>query len=154
MEEKILEINDLKVFDSRSKKEIVKGISFFVNRGECTAIVGESGSGKSISCKTILGLNKFWIENTGKIRFNGEDISNKKPKERRKLCGSKISLILQNGIDAFDPSCKMKVHFRESLKANFAMSRSDADALMINVMKSVMLKDPEDILEKYPHQLS
>ncbi len=154
MEDAILRIQDLHIRDSRNGEEIVKGVTFKVLRGTCLAVVGESGSGKTMTCRAITGLNSPWLKNTGSIEFNGANLSSIPPKERRKLCGSQISTIMQNGMSSFDPSCRIRVHFRETLKANFGYSKKMADLVMKDTMEAVMLKDPEDILKKYPHQLS
>ena len=154
MEDAILRIEDLHIRDVRNGEEIVKGVTFKVLRGTCLAVVGESGSGKTMTCRAITGLNHSWLKNTGTIIFNGTDLGALEPAERRKLCGKSISTIMQNGMAAFDPSDRIRVHFRETLKANFGYSSKMADIVMLDTMRAVMLKDPEEILKKYPHQLS
>ena len=52
----LLNVIDLKVIDSKTKDEIVKGVSFSLEKNKCLGIVGESGSGKSMTTKAILGL--------------------------------------------------------------------------------------------------
>lgn len=52
----LLEVKNLKVIDKEDKKEIVKGVSFKVEKNMCLGIVGESGSGKSMTAKAIVGL--------------------------------------------------------------------------------------------------
>ena len=154
MEDAILTIRDLHVRDVRNGEEIVRGVTFKVLRGTCLAVVGESGSGKSMTCRAVTGLNSAWLKSTGSIVFDGTDLSAMEPKERRKLCGQKISTIMQNGMTSFDPSDRMRVHFRETLKANFGYSKKFSDLVMKDTMAAVMLKEPEEILKKYPHQLS
>jgi branched-chain amino acid transport system ATP-binding protein len=57
---------------------ILYDLSFQVNRGEVVAIMGRNGAGKSTTMKTIMGL---MARRQGTVRFNGEDISNRKPFE-------------------------------------------------------------------------
>ncbi len=154
MEDAILKVTDLRIHDSRDGEEIVKGVTFKVLRGTCLAVVGESGSGKTMTCRAITGLNSNWLKNTGSIVFDGTDLGAMEPRERRKMCGKRISTIMQNGMSSFDPSSRLRVHFRETLKTNFGYSKKMADIVMLDTMRAVMLKDPEEILKKYPHQLS
>ena len=57
---------------------ILYDLSFEVNRGEVVALMGRNGAGKSTTMKTIMGLIP---RREGIVRFNGEDISNRKPFE-------------------------------------------------------------------------
>jgi len=150
----LLEVKDLVITDSRSKKDIVKGISFSVEDNSCLAIVGESGSGKSMTCKTFMGLHKPWIKWSGDVFFEGVDIKTYSPKEMRTMCGKKLCMVMQNGMSAFDPSDKMKGHFRETLKVHYGYDKTKSDEEMIAAMEKVLLKEPEKILDKFPHQLS
>ena len=57
---------------------ILYDLNFKVNRGEVVAMMGRNGAGKSTTIKTIMGL---MARRQGTVRFNGEDISNRKPFE-------------------------------------------------------------------------
>lgn len=57
---------------------ILYDLSFQVNRGEVVAMMGRNGAGKSTTMKTIMGL---MARRQGTVRFNNEDISNRKPFE-------------------------------------------------------------------------
>jgi len=57
---------------------ILFDLNFQVNRGEVVAMMGRNGAGKSTTMKTIMGL---MAHRQGTVRFNGEDISNRKPFE-------------------------------------------------------------------------
>jgi branched-chain amino acid transport system ATP-binding protein len=57
---------------------ILYDLNFQVNRGEVVAMMGRNGAGKSTTMKTIIGL---MARRQGTVRFNGEDISNRKPFE-------------------------------------------------------------------------
>jgi len=57
---------------------ILYDLNFQVNRGEVVAMMGRNGAGKSTTMKTIMGL---MARRQGTVRFNGEDISNRKPFE-------------------------------------------------------------------------
>ncbi|UII57796.1 ABC transporter ATP-binding protein [Cytobacillus spongiae] len=150
----VLEVNNLKVWDSNSGKEIIHDSSFGLKEGSCLAIVGESGSGKSVTCKAIMRLNRPTLNQSGEILFKGENISELSRKEMRKKRGKNLCMIMQNGMSAFDPSCVVGVHLRETLAEHFKWSKSEIELRMTRAMESVMLKNPRDIMNKYPHQLS
>ena len=57
---------------------ILYDLSFEVGRGEVVALMGRNGAGKSTTMKTIMGL---MAQRDGLVRFNGEDISARKPFE-------------------------------------------------------------------------
>ncbi|WP_400163241.1 staphylopine uptake ABC transporter ATP-binding protein CntD [Brevibacillus sp. TJ4] len=149
-----LEVTNLRIWDESTGQVIVPNSSFQVKKGSCLAIVGESGSGKSVTCRSIVRLNKAAIRQTGDIVFNGINIAELSEQEVRKMRGKQIAMILQHGMRAFDPSCVIGVHVRETLAQHYGWSRSESEAKMTAAMESVMLKDPVAILNKYPHQLS
>jgi len=72
-----LEINDIHVF--YGKIEAIKGIIVVVNQGEIVTLIGANGAGKTTTLKTISGLRKL---SSGKIIFDGQDISNLSAHER------------------------------------------------------------------------
>lgn len=76
-----LEIND--VYKSYGKKEVLKGISFKVKKGEIYGYIGKNGVGKSTLIDSIVGLKDF---NDGDILIVGKSIKNE-PKEAKKLFG-------------------------------------------------------------------
>ncbi|NGZ77098.1 staphylopine uptake ABC transporter ATP-binding protein CntD [Saccharibacillus alkalitolerans] len=150
----ILEVEHLKVWEAGSGKSIVHESSFDVRAGRCLAIVGESGSGKSVTCRSIVRLNKSSLRQSGAIRFKGEDLNALPFKALRNKRGRQICMILQNGMSAFDPSCAVGVHLRETLKRHYGWGRGEIEARMISAMESVRLKNPLDVMNSYPYQLS
>ncbi|WP_309119362.1 ABC transporter ATP-binding protein [Paenibacillus sp.] len=150
----ILEIENLRIWERSTGKVIIPGNSFAVKQGSCLAIVGESGSGKSVTCRAIMRLNKPGIMQAGDIYFKGENLTALSEKEMRKKRGKQLCMILQQGMRAFDPSCVVGVHLKETLDEHFGWSRSEAVENMKRAMESVKLKKPLDIMNSYPHQLS
>lgn len=150
----ILEVENLKIWDTNTDKVIIHNSSFEVKQGSCLAIVGESGSGKSVTCRSIMRLNKPWILQSGTILFKGENLNQISEKEMRKRRGKNLCMILQNGMSAFDPSCVIGVHIRETLQEHFGWNNREIERKMKSAMDSVMLKNPLEILNQYPHQLS
>ncbi len=65
----VIEVKDFK--KSFGKKEVHKGVSFTVHKGECLGLIGGSGQGKSVILRSLIGLEK---PDTGNIFIDGEDI--------------------------------------------------------------------------------
>ena len=65
----ILEVND--ITKSFGRTEVLKGISFSLERGQALAIIGSSGSGKTTLLRC---LNFLETPDTGAIRVNGETL--------------------------------------------------------------------------------
>lgn len=84
----ILELEDIN-FSYSENKQILRNVSFKVNKGEMVSIVGRNGAGKSTISKLICGFVKA---NKGRILYNGKDISSLTIKER----ADKIGIVMQN----------------------------------------------------------
>ena len=84
----ILELKDIK-FGYDENKEILKGVSFKINKGEIVSIIGKNGAGKSTISKLICG---FYKPTSGDILLNGRSIENETIKER----SEKIGVVMQN----------------------------------------------------------
>lgn len=74
-----LEVKDLRV--KIEDKEILKGISLEVDKGQVVALMGPNGSGKSTLAYALMGHPRYEIT-SGKIFLNGEDVTKAKPDER------------------------------------------------------------------------
>ncbi|WP_456477996.1 ATP-binding cassette domain-containing protein [Geoglobus ahangari] len=61
--------------------EILRGVSFGVERGEIVLVVGPNGSGKSTLFKAIMGLRSY----EGSVKLDGVNLDGKKPHERFRL---------------------------------------------------------------------
>jgi len=59
------------------KKEVIKNISFQIDKAQIVTLIGSNGAGKSTILKTIYALNPIW--NEGKIYFDTNNISLSKP---------------------------------------------------------------------------
>lgn len=84
----ILELQDVS-FSYSQEKQILKDVSFKINKGDMVSIVGRNGAGKSTVSKLICG---FYKPTSGKILFDGKDIETESIKSR----SEKIGFVMQN----------------------------------------------------------
>lgn len=163
--EKIIEINNLRISFLREKQwaEVVKGISFCVNKGEIVGLVGESGSGKSVSSLSIMGLlpEKYSKINGGNILFF--DKENKKTidlvsldeKRHQLYRGKRIAMIFQEPMTALNPVQKCGNQVLEIVCLhNNNLTKKQAKNRVLELFKEVLLPDIERIYDSYPHELS
>ena len=152
----VLEVNQLHVaLNSRKRNyELVKGVTFSVMPGECLGILGESGSGKSMSMKATMGLLDKNFLVSGSAKFLGEELIGKNSEELRKLRGGKIGMVLQNPITCFDPLYRIGNQISETFLAHHKCSTKEIREYSISMLNKMQIRNPEEVLEKYPHQLS
>lgn len=81
MTKELLKIENLSA--GTEDKEILKNINFEINPGEVHVIMGPNGSGKTTLSNTIMG-NPRYIISSGKIFFEGEDITELSTDKRAK----------------------------------------------------------------------
>ena len=80
MVETIIEVKNL--VKNYGTKEILKNISFSINKGEIVSIIGESGAGKSTLMRCLNGLEEV---NSGSINFYGTDITKLKTSDKNEI---------------------------------------------------------------------
>jgi len=150
----LLSIRDLSV-EYRKDHTKIGIINLSIRKGEVLGLTGESGSGKSTVCKAILGLlddKTTFLQ--GSIRLYNQEILCLPARERRKINGKDIALIMQNPMTAFDPCMKMKGHFVETLCAHMSCNQRDAVLYGLDLLKDLGMKEPDKVMKSYPHQLS
>ncbi|MCT8989322.1 ABC transporter ATP-binding protein [Chelativorans sp. SCAU2101] len=153
----LLEIKNLTVeFDTAAGKlRAVDGVSLSVDKGEVLAIVGESGSGKSVSMLAVMGLLPWTATVTADyIRFEGRDILNISPAERRRIIGNDISMIFQEPIASLNPCFTVGFQIEETLRRHTNLDRAARRRRMVELMQAVGIPEPEERLRSFPHQMS
>ena len=152
----VFELNDLHVSLQSHHKEIelVRGVSFAVAPGECLGILGESGSGKSMSMKAAMGLLDHSFHVKGSAQFQGEELLGKSAEELRRLRGGKVGIILQNPMTCFDPLYRIGQQIAETFSAHNNWTAEEIHVRSLELLEKMRIRNPEEVLEKYPHQLS
>jgi peptide/nickel transport system ATP-binding protein len=133
----------------------VDGVSFSVEKGKTLAIVGESGSGKSVTCLTIMGLNSGRrIDISGEAVFDGEDLLSIPKDELRRYRGKRISMIFQDPMTSLNPVHTIGRQLREAVQLHADVTKAQANARALEMLKAVRIPRPETRLDDYPHQFS
>ena len=150
----ILELKNVVVNDPRSNEVIVHGSSFVVSKNKCLSIVGESGSGKSMTTKAILGLTNPWLKISGTAKYKGKNLIGLKQSELRKIRGKNICMIPQDAMTSFDPLYTIGYQMIETFVENLGISKEESKKLAIESLDKMLINNPEEVIKKYPHQLS
>lgn len=153
----LLEIKNLTVaFDtSVGLFHAVKGIDLSVDAREVLAIVGESGSGKSVAMLSVMGLLPRTATVTADVmRFNGIDLLNIAPRERRRLVGKDIAMIFQEPTTSLNPCFTVGFQIEEVLRLHLGLDRAARRARAIELLTQVGIPDPAMRLNSFPHQMS
>jgi peptide/nickel transport system ATP-binding protein len=142
----------------------VQDISFTLARGETLGIVGESGSGKSATALALMGLLAKNAQVQGEILLNLDDqpvnLLELQSHVWRRLRGDRLGMIFQEPMASLNPlfTCGQQImeviiHHQPHVHAP-AELRRQARERALQLCREVRLPDPEQILNRYPHQLS
>ena len=155
--DRLLEVNDLAVsfFTYAGEVQAVRGVSWHLNRHETIALVGESGCGKSVTIQTVMGL----LQSPGRViggsvRFEGRDMLALNAKELRQIQGNRMSMIFQDPLSYLNPTMRVGEQIAESYRLHHRVSRAEAEARVLEMMRLISFPEPERNMRAYPHQLS
>lgn len=156
--EHILEVKDLQTSFLTSFGEVkaVRGVSFFVNKGESVGIVGESGSGKSVTSLSVMQL----LVGTGKIiggsvKLNGRELVGLSPKEMRSIRGKEVAMVFQDPMTSLNPLIPVGEQVGEMLWSHDkSLSKAQREERVIDLFRMVRIPEPETRLKSFPHEFS
>ena len=154
----LLEIKDLKVCYHTYQGDVqsVRGVNLNIDYEESVALVGESGCGKSVTGKSILRL----IQTPGEIRegssitFDGKDVLAMSKKELRSYRGGQASIIFQDALASLNPTMTVGKQIMENLLYHRKMSKKEAKAEAVKLLKDVGIPQAEKRVDQYPHEFS
>jgi peptide/nickel transport system ATP-binding protein len=153
----LLEVEGLRVSfgAGRDQAEVVKGISFTVDAGECLAIVGESGSGKSVTVRTLVGLtggnSRVAVD---KLTFDDADLRGYGDRQWQKLRGARIGLVLQDALVSLDRLRKVGKEIAEPLRVHRWGNRPQRRERVIELLTRVGVPEPEVRANQHSTELS
>ncbi len=153
----LLEIQDLEVKFALRTGDItaINKVSLSLDKGERLGVVGESGAGKSVTGFAIIKLiARPGYISSGKILFEGKNISDYTDAQMRGIRGNKISMIFQDPMMTLNPVFTIGYQMEETLLAHRNISRAEARQTAIEKLRKVYIPSPEQRMKQYPHELS
>ncbi|HLH82160.1 MAG TPA: ABC transporter ATP-binding protein [Trebonia sp.] len=156
MSEALLEVADLRVAFATAGREVraVDGVSFSVRPGVTLAIIGESGSGKTVSCRAIMGLLPEGTIISGSARLRGRELLGLSDSELRRHRGSEMAMVFQDPARSLNPTMRVGVQIAEAIRTHRKVSKREAQAQSIELLRLVRIPAAERRFHEYPHQLS
>ena len=135
----------------RDTLDAVSDVSFTLRPGCVTALVGESGSGKSTVARL---LARLYAPSSGKILFDGHDVSDQWRRKTLLDYRSRVQMIFQDPFASLNPVKRIEHHIARPLQIHGIAKRNQVDARVRDLLDRVGLVPPGEIAQKYPHQLS
>ncbi|WP_434323858.1 ABC transporter ATP-binding protein [Mycoplasma capricolum] len=142
----------------REKNVVLRGPSLKIYEGKVHALIGESGSGKSVITSLLYGLSgSNSVIESGSVKLYGLEVHNfnELEWEKSKLRGRIISAVFQNPMSILDPTMKIGNQIIEGmLVSKIVQTKKQAYEQALNYLKLTKINNPEQIMKKYPHELS
>ena len=141
-------------------KHVVKGVSFYVDKGETLGIVGESGSGKTQTAFSILGLlPSNALITGGSITFDGDslvspEIGKASIEMMTKLRGKRIAYIPQEPMSNLDPNFRIGYQLVRPMVKVLGISKEEARKKALELLEIVGIVNPERVFNSFPHEIS
>ncbi|GAB4339777.1 MAG: ABC transporter ATP-binding protein [Calditrichia bacterium] len=158
MSSALLTVEDLSLGLSTSKGivNLVRDVNLEVYPGEVVGVVGESGSGKTVTCLSFTRLldSPPLVYQKGRVLFGGKNIWDLPENGLQKIRATGIGIIFQEAGSALNPVVKIGRQISEVLEKHFQLSRREAKAKSIELLRQVGIPSPEERFDQYPHQLS
>jgi peptide/nickel transport system ATP-binding protein len=152
----LLEVGDLRLrFGNGARTRVaVNGVGFSMAR-ERLGIVGGSGSGKSLTGRAILGLLPPGATmSAARLTFDGQDLLQAAPQERRALRGRRMALVPQDAKFSLNPMMSIGAQIVETCRAHHPPGRRAAKEKALALLEAMRLSEPQRVFDLYPHEIS
>jgi peptide/nickel transport system ATP-binding protein len=136
------------------QRPVLRGVSFEVRPGESYGLVGESGCGKSTTAyAAVRYLPRNAVITGGRILVTGDDVTKMNDDQVRQFRMHHASMVYQDPGAALNPTTKVGPQVAEAFSI-LGQSSRQAQESALKALKRVQIADPENVAQRYPHQLS
>ncbi|MGW6467924.1 dipeptide/oligopeptide/nickel ABC transporter permease/ATP-binding protein [Streptomyces rubiginosohelvolus] len=138
-----------------TRKQVVHGVDLDVRPGEIVGLVGESGSGKTQTAFSVLGiLPEGGRIGEGSITVGGREVAGLPERAHRALRGGTVAYVPQEPMSNLDPAFTIGSQLVEPIRHVLGLSRKEAAARALDLLRLVEIPDPERTMRLYPHEIS
>ncbi|MFJ7933308.1 ABC transporter ATP-binding protein [Sporosarcina sp. NPDC096371] len=153
MNEKLLEVKDLKRHFNSGRKGVLKavdGLTFDIYKGETFGLVGESGCGKSTTGRTIIRL---YEATSGQVKFDGEDVHGKKSTSELRAFNRKMQMIFQDPSSSLNPRMTVLDIIAEGLDNHKLVNNAKERQARVEELLEIVGLNKEHA-NRFPHEFS
>jgi peptide/nickel transport system ATP-binding protein len=133
------------VFDGEVRA--LDDVSLTIAKGEISGLVGESGSGKTTLCRVLVGLTPA---TSGSVAIDGRSVSDHLAIDALAF-RRKVQMLLQDAVASLSPRMTIRRSLGEPILIH-RLASAESWKRLDGILKRLGL--PEDLLGKYPHQIS
>jgi peptide/nickel transport system ATP-binding protein len=138
----------------RGRLRAVDEVDLELAAGHTLGIVGESGCGKTMLSRAILQLAPRRARLSGRVLFDGRDLTRLGAEALRRLRGRSIAVVFQDPMTSLNPVLTIGRQISETMREHLAIDASAAARRAVELLAEAGIPAPEQRLRQYPHQLS
>ncbi len=133
----------------------VRNVSLDLDRGETLALVGETGSGKTTLALSLISMlgHSARLE-SGRVLFEGRDLTSLRKNDWRTVRGPMIGMIFQDPGSSLNPVLTIGSQLLETMRAHRKSSRKQFRQEALRLLGEVGIPDPAHFMRRYPLELS
>ncbi|KJF71964.1 ABC transporter ATP-binding protein [Agrobacterium arsenijevicii] len=157
MNQSVIDVRNLKVEfpGRRGTVTALSDISLSIRPGEILGVVGESGAGKSMTGLAIQGLlEKPGRIADGEIWLGPRRIDQLDDRAMESIRGREIGAIFQDPLTSLNPLFTVGAQLVETIRQHLPLSKRDAKARAVQLLRDVGIPSPEERVDHHPHQFS